>query len=153
MLSFKPYEPSLDKAIMEIYSHNLKYLELSHECFSEELIIGLQEKPDKVSREHKHVEVVFFKGEPIGILDYLEHFRAKNSLYIGLLLVKNHQQGYGTQIFDALVKRYLEYEKVELGVLTNNSKGIRFWRKQGFEIFATVEYERNLKVHKMMKLF
>ncbi|MDR1605853.1 MAG: hypothetical protein LBS41_01935 [Streptococcaceae bacterium] len=152
MLYYQPYDISLNADVMQIYANNLDYLTLANEEFDQETLIqGLMERPNGVPLSQKQVRLVYRADKPVAIVDYILGYKTATSLYIGLLLVKDRGQGIGSQILADLNHRYPEFQILELGVLTNNIRGLNFWQGQGFEIIDTVAYQGTLKVHRMQK--
>ena len=93
--------------------------------------------PDGVRKNQKNYRLISFNDEILGVVDYLTHYPEKNTVLIGLLIIKNdkQKQGLGTKIF-----RYLEnsfknknFLKIRIGVLVDNQIGLSFWKKQNFK--------------------
>ena len=93
--------------------------------------------PNGVHKNQKNYRLISFNNEILGVVDYLTHYPEKNTILIGLLIIKNNKQkqGLGTKIF-----RYLEnsfknknFLKIRIGVLVDNQIGLSFWKKQNFK--------------------
>ena len=93
--------------------------------------------PDGVRKNQKNYRLISFNDEILGVVDYLTHYPEKNTVLIGLLIIKNdkQKQGLGTKFF-----RYLEnsfknknFLKIRIGVLVDNQIGLSFWKKQNFK--------------------
>ena len=93
--------------------------------------------PDGVHKNQKNYKLISFNDEILGVVDYLTDYPEKNTVLIGLLIIKNdkQKQGLGTRIF-----RYLEnlfkdkkFLKIRIGVLVDNEIGLSFWKKQNFK--------------------
>ena len=93
--------------------------------------------PDGVHKNQKNYKLISFNDEILGVVDYLTDYPEKNTILIGLLIIKNdkQKQGLGTKIF-----RYLEnsfknknFLKIRIGVLVDNQIGLSFWKKQNFK--------------------
>ena len=93
--------------------------------------------PDGVHKNQKNYKLISFNDEILGVVDYLTDYPEKNTVLIGLLIIKNdkQKQGLGTKIF-----RYLEnsfknknFLKIRIGVLVDNQIGLSFWKKQNFK--------------------
>ncbi|WP_261787340.1 GNAT family N-acetyltransferase [Fusobacterium polymorphum] len=102
----------------------------------------------------------------MGVVDYLSDYPEKDTILIGLFIIKNdkQKQGLGTKIFryndkqkqglGTKIFRYLEksfknekFLKIRIGVLVDNEIGLSFWKKQNFK-----EIERKfLKFEKSKK--
>ncbi|ATV63677.1 GNAT family N-acetyltransferase [Fusobacterium pseudoperiodonticum] len=93
--------------------------------------------PDGVHKNQKNYKLISFNDEILGVVDYLTDYPEKDTILIGLLIIKNNRQkeGIGTKIF-----RYLEnsfknknFLKIRIGVLVDNQIGLSFWKKQNFK--------------------
>ena len=93
--------------------------------------------PDGVHKNQKNYKLISFNNEILGVVDYLTDYPEKDTILIGLLIIKNdkQKQGLGTKIF-----RYLEnsfknknFLKIRIGVLVDNQIGLSFWKKQNFK--------------------
>ncbi|PIM80542.1 GNAT family N-acetyltransferase [Fusobacterium pseudoperiodonticum] len=93
--------------------------------------------PDGVRKNQKNYRLISFNNEILGVVDYLTDYPEKDTILIGLLIIKNNKQkqGLGTKIF-----RYLEnsfknknFLKIRIGVLVDNQIGLSFWKKQNFK--------------------
>lgn len=93
--------------------------------------------PDGVRKNQKNYRLISFNNEILGVVDYLTDYPEKDTILIGLLIIKNdkQKQGLGTKIF-----RYLEnsfknknFLKIRIGVLVDNQIGLSFWKKQNFK--------------------
>ncbi|WP_335985384.1 N-acetyltransferase [Fusobacterium polymorphum] len=88
----------------------------------------------------------------MGVVDYLSDYPEKDTILIGLFIIKNdkQKQGLGTKIFryndkqkqglGTKIFRYLEksfknkkFFKIRIGVLVDNEIGLSFWKKQNFK--------------------
>ena len=107
--------------------------------------------PNGVQKNQKNYRLISFNDEILGVVDYLIDYPEKDTILIGLFIIKNdkQKQGLGTKIF-----RYLEnlfkdkkFLKIRIGVLVDNEIGLFFWKKQNFK-----EIERKfLKFEKSKK--
>ena len=107
--------------------------------------------PNGVQKNQKNYRLISFNDEILGVVDFLSDYPEKDTILIGLFIIKNdkQKQGLGTRIF-----RYLEnlfkdkkFLKIRIGVLVDNEIGLSFWKKQNFK-----EIERKfLKFEKSKK--
>lgn len=107
--------------------------------------------PNGVQKNQKNYRLISFNDEILGVVDFLSNYPEKDTILIGLFIIKNdkQKQGLGTKIF-----RYLEnlfkdkkFLKIRIGVLVDNEIGLFFWKKQNFK-----EIERKfLKFEKSKK--
>ena len=93
--------------------------------------------PDGVHKNQKNYKLISFNDEILGVVDYLTHYPEKNTVLIGLLIIKDdkQKQGLGTKIFRYLEKlfRNKKFLKIRIGVLVDNEIGLSFWKKQNFK--------------------
>ena len=93
--------------------------------------------PNGVQKNQKNHRLISFNDEILGVVDFLSDYPEKDTILIGLFIIKNdkQKQGLGTKIF-----RYLEnlfkdkkFLKIRIGVLVDNEIGLSFWKKQNFK--------------------
>ena len=93
--------------------------------------------PDGVHKNQKNYKLISFNDEILGVVDYLTHYPEKNTVLIGLLIIKDdkQKQGLGTKIFRYLEKLFKneKFLKIRIGVLVDNQIGLSFWKKQNFK--------------------
>lgn len=93
--------------------------------------------PDGVQKSQKNYRLVSFNDEILGAVDYITGYPEKNTLFIGLLIIKNnkHRQGFGGKIFNYLEDLFKSegFLKVRLGVIADNEIGFSFWKKRNFK--------------------
>ena len=107
--------------------------------------------PNGVQKNQKNYRLISFNDEILGVVDYLSDYPEKDTILIGLFIIKNdkQKQGLGTKIFRYLEKLFKnkKFLKIRIGVLANNEIGLSFWKKQNFK-----EIERKfLKFEKSKK--
>ena len=78
-------------------------------------------------------------GGVVGILDLTKEYPEQTSFWIGLLLIHGNLHGkkIASRVVNAVLNaaKVLGYKSAQLGVIENNTKGINFWKKHGFDIF------------------
>ena len=93
--------------------------------------------PDGVQKSQKNYRLVSFNDEILGTVDYITGYPEKNTIFIGLLIIKNnkHRQGFGEKIFNYLEDLFKSegFLKIRLGVIADNEIGFSFWKKQNFK--------------------
>ena len=107
--------------------------------------------PNGVQKNQKNYRLISFNDEILGVVDFLSDYPEKDTILIGLFIIKNdkQKQGLGTKIFRYLEKlfRNKKFLKIRIGVLVDNEIGLSFWKKQNFK-----EIERKfLKFEKSKK--
>ena len=107
--------------------------------------------PNGVQKNQKNYKLISFNDEILGVVDFLSDYPEKNTILIGLFIIKSdkQKQGLGTKIFRYLEKSFKnkKFLKIRIGVLVDNKIGLSFWKKQNFK-----EIERKfLKFEKSKK--
>ena len=90
-----------------------------------------------VQKNQKNYRLISFNDEILGVVDFLSDYPEKNTILIGLFIIKSdkQKQGLGTKIFRYLEKSFKnkKFLKIRIGVLANNEIGLSFWKKQNFK--------------------
>lgn len=93
--------------------------------------------PDGAQKNQKNYKLVSFNNEILGAVDYITGYPEKNTVFIGLFIIKNnkHGQGFGRKIFNYLENLFKSegFLKIRLGVIADNEIGFSFWKKQNFK--------------------
>ena len=93
--------------------------------------------PNGVQKNQKNYRLISFNDEILGVVDFLSDYPEKDTILIGLFIIKNdkQKQGLGTKIFRYLEKSFKnkKFLKIRIGVLANNEIGLSFWKKQNFK--------------------
>ncbi len=137
-----PNEIILDVAL-EIYLSNPNYFIMSSgkPATKEDLIRDISIYPDVIEISKKNTRLYLQNELPIGIVDFILGFPNSDTVYIGLLIVdsKYKLKGFGSQIYKDLETEFkeLDYSRVRIGVMIENTEGLNFWNKMGFTIQKT----------------
>lgn len=147
---------------LEIYKSNVEYFRL---CGTEKIDINTLKKdlealPEGVKSEQKHFYVYYDEKAPIGIVDMIAKFPDDDAVYIGLLLVSSsrHRKGFGTQMYESIEREVKDFgfERIRLGVIETNIKGMVFWEQLGFTkvktVYSTINKEIRTLVNVMEKI-
>ena len=90
-----------------------------------------------VQKNQKNYRLISFNDEILGVVDFLSDYPEKDTILIGLFIIKNdkQKQGLGTKIFRYLEKSFKnkKFLKIRIGVLVDNKIGLSFWKKQNFK--------------------
>ncbi len=93
--------------------------------------------PNGVQKNQKNYRLISFNDEILGVVDFLSNYPEKDTILIGLFIIKNdkQKQGLGTKIFRYLEKSFKnkKFLKIRIGVLVDNEIGLSFWKKQNFK--------------------
>ena len=92
--------------------------------------------PPDIDYKNKYVFLIKYKDEFIGAVDLIKGYPAKDTAYIGLLLLSENMQGrgLGEASYKAIEKYILnnfQITKIQLSYVESNPV-IKFWEKQGF---------------------
>ncbi|HOB09556.1 MAG TPA: GNAT family N-acetyltransferase [Limnochordia bacterium] len=100
--------------------------------------------------------LICLENKYVGIIDFLESNPSDNCPWIGLLMIhgKYHRKGYGNTAYNLFEEKLKQhgYNKVHIGILTDNVGAKRFWTSLGFRFYTyklwqgkTIEcYEKQL---------
>ena len=93
--------------------------------------------PNGVQKNQKNYRLISFNDEILGVVDFLSDYPEKDTILIGLFIIKNdkQKQGLGTKIFRYLEKSFKnkKFLKIRIGVLVDNEIGLSFWKKQNIK--------------------
>jgi ribosomal protein S18 acetylase RimI-like enzyme len=95
------------------------------------------EIPPTLNSKNKIVMSIVLNNKIIGVIDYLIGYPNNKTIYLGLLLISENEQGkkLGKLSYDILEKSFSKlngFSIIRLSVLETNFKGISFWLKMGF---------------------
>ena len=87
--------------------------------------------------EDKFVTGFFVNEKMIGFADIYRHWNAPHKAHIGFLIFAPTARGagYGSSAvmqIEALAASWAGINTLRIGVIANNQRGLRFWRKMGF---------------------
>lgn len=142
----------------EIYRSNMEYFEI---CGTKEISLDtiyedLNSLPERVDKGQKLFGLVYYDDEPIALLDLIKSYPDSDSFYIGLLLIEGSKRGtsYGSNVYEFIEDKMksLGFKKGRLGVLDNNPKALKFWKKMGYEVINTVDYENQPKRNRTVNI-
>ena len=94
-------------------------------------------KPDGVKVDDKVLlSIVSDQKQLVGVFDLLKGYPDPTTLNLGLMLLEpsSRGKGIGTKAYKVLEEWIVsrQFNKVRLGVLFGNEKGLSFWRKMGY---------------------
>ena len=136
-------------ALMKTNPGYFSYLQ-EKEVTYEQVIEDMTELPPNTDASAKYF-VGFYQNDKLdAIMDYIDGYPEKNTLFIGLFMIHgiNQGKGYGKRIMlDFMRRAKLDgYEFVRLGCVDHNKEGFAFWSSLGFtEIKRVVSSGENRK--------
>ena len=94
-------------------------------------------KPDGVKENDKVLLGIFTEQKQlIGVFDIIKGYSGPRTLSLGLMLIapSSRGKGMGNKAYKLLEKWVItqQFDKVRLGVLFGNEKGLRFWKSMGY---------------------
>lgn len=164
MEKIKWSKASTDKEIemlWKIYQSNTEYFLMTSEEKVERqtLIYNLQDLPPNCTAEQKEFLLIYYDGYPMALMDLITNFPDEDCAYIGLFLVEgaHHSHGIGKEIFEEIEKELCKrnFQRIRLGVIEQNKRGLKFWKKLGFVeqkiVNSTIRPDKEWIVHVMEK--
>lgn len=99
--------------------------------------------PPGIPFEQKYY-VGFFDGDKlIAIMDLIDGYPNRDTIFIGFFMMNAEEQGkgIGTLIIQEVLAyvKSLGYPYCQLGIDENNPQSNHFWKKQGFKVFNQVK--------------
>ncbi|WP_204122901.1 GNAT family N-acetyltransferase [Lacticaseibacillus mingshuiensis] len=147
MLTFEPItqEYQLQQALT-VYQANQAYFDLTQEVPTASSVRrDLATRPDGISATRKLFALIREGKEVRGVLDILHGYPDAKTDYIGLLLIAEHHQGWGTKVVQQSVadaqKRGVQV--LTLAVLVNNPNARGFWQAMAFTAFGDATAQIN----------
>lgn len=121
-------------------SENYALLEGGNPDFEAEAVDFFERTSPQRMPEEKHTLGVFEGEKCVGLVDFLEDYPEEKIDWIGFLLLipEVGKHGLGRQIHQIISKfaQSKGTEKIRLGVLQNNPRGLRFWQSLAYEKIA-----------------
>lgn len=132
ILNFKLVGPHDAQRLYDLYLATPGYFKL---LGSKAPKLGEVKKDIEMTVEHdsgRRIELVYYKDELIGSLDYKLHFPEHGDLTINLLMIREDRQnqGLGEKVMHQLESRFADRtQRILASVLGNNPRGARFWER------------------------
>ncbi|MFR7592293.1 MAG: GNAT family N-acetyltransferase [Longibaculum sp.] len=142
----------LDQELYDFHCHQKQYYQLDKDNFSyQSLNEDIVSTPPGFENHEHHCYKINKDHQLIGYIDYLVGYRYSmqhdsHYIWIGLFLIDEKVQncGYGHIIIQHFLDLWKnQYKSVQLGCMTNNEKGLRFWQSFGFEKIAEAKAGQN----------
>lgn len=77
----------------------------------------------------------------LAVIDFIEKYPDSASGYLGFFILANerHHQGIGKRLFKMLEEaaRQCGLSRIELACFASNKPGLRFWKKEGYQLIRT----------------
>lgn len=113
--------------------------------------------PGKTEDDKIVIGIFDQKNEIISYIDVVKNYPEEESYWIGLLLVDPLQRskGVGERIISEFIKKVktIGVSYIKLGVVEENEKAYKFWKKIGFETYYITEpREFGNKTHRVNKM-
>lgn len=94
-----------------------------------------REIPASLPNQAKHYWLIMQDGVAVGVIDLLEGYPDKTSIYVGLLMMAHHRQGHGRAVMTQLGEAFAKhgYQRITLAVVAANQPARAFWEAIGFK--------------------
>lgn len=94
-------------------------------------------KPDGVPDKDKVIFGIFnIQSQLVGVFDLIKGYSAPKTLSLGLMMLEpfSRGKGIGNKAYEALEQWAMseQFNKVRLGALIGNEKGLRFWHRMDY---------------------
>ncbi len=115
-------------------------------------------RPDGVVDKDKVIFGIFNdQKQLVGVFDLIKSFSGQRTLSLGLMLIDpvSRRQGIGNKAYNLLEEWaiYKQFNKVRLGVLFGNEKGLRFWKSMGYTSTEEVRTQMRPNLSKQVMVF
>lgn len=143
MYTFAPVNTAAAKAaVLAIYKQNRDYYRVigapmpSADTVEEDI----NALPNGIDIHAKHFWLIQQDGTNIGVIDLVESYPEKATIYVGLLEIAEHGKGHGRAVMEQLGAAFKQhgYKHLELGVVSDNKDGLAFWTALGLTPVRTV---------------
>lgn len=93
-----------------------------------------REIPSAVRDEAKHYWLVADGKQTVGVIDLVEGYPDKETIYVGLLEILQRRQGHGAAVLKQLTAAFAGhgYKRLELATVHADRAAAAFWQAQGF---------------------
>jgi GNAT superfamily N-acetyltransferase len=94
-------------------------------------------RPDGIDNNDKVILGIFDASDQLaGVFDLIKSFPNSRTLMLGLMLLDPscRGKGYGSMAYEILEEWAVSesFNKIRIGVLFGNERGLKFWEKTGF---------------------
>lgn len=91
--------------------------------------------PSGVDRKAKHYWLIMSGEETVGVIDLIESYPDKATIYVGLLQIADRGKGHGAAVIQQLSDAFKQhgFRHMELAVVLGNDDAFAFWQAQGFK--------------------
>lgn len=141
-----------------VLSGNEYYLRLTDEypLTVKRFLQNITELPPGAQLRQKHFLTVYRQKEPIALMDAVEGYPDRQTIFLGLLAVERQRQkqGLGSAIVAKLEKAAVKagFKRLRLGCWKKNECGMRFWQGKGFLPVGTASKEELVILEKIFSL-
>ena len=133
---FQLVEEDLLHIVLEIINSNPQYNILENGIPTRTIV----EAKSQILNQNTESYLICLENKYVGIIDSLESNPSDNCPWIGLLMIhgKCHRKGYGKTAYNLFEEKLKQqgYDKVHIGILTDNVGAKRFWTSLGFRFYT-----------------
>lgn len=137
--------------IYDLCKSNVQYYHYAKQELTHESILSdIDELPQGKTKSDKYYLGFYEKDLLVAIIDLIDMFPDKQTIYISFFMIRKSQQGKG--IASAIIKELIqhfkqnEYHFVRLSVILENKEAMQFWKKIGFVSTDKIVSLENCKV-------
>lgn len=107
----------------------------------EDCIADITALPPGKSMADKNYLLLSDEVGDLAVIDFIEKYPDSASGYLGFFILANerHHQGIGKRLFKMLEEaaRQCGLSRIELACFASNKPGLRFWKKEGYQLIRT----------------
>lgn len=129
------------KQVFQVYDTNQDFFLLTEgkKTTVKKSINDINALPPNTDISQKTYVSIWKDDKVVAVLDLIEGYPWKTSVWLGLLLVHGslHSRKIGSSILNAVLTsaKKAGYKSIQLGVFENNVRGLAFWQRHGFNVF------------------
>lgn len=145
-------------AVLKLYQSNEEYYTVTqnHPVSVKDCIHDMTECPPGTAAEQKYYLGYYQKENLTAVMDFVDGYPDRGTVYIGLFIIDRafHGTGTGTAILSPFLAamKELGYQRVQLGCFESNAAGKKFWTKLGFTVDETVDRTEEETCRRLMKM-
>lgn len=146
--------------VLRIFQANPAYFKLTSGAAADrsDVLEAMTQKPEQAMAENKHTRLIQrFMGdaaESVAVVDWLDDFPESGIRYLGLFMTDAslHGTGVSREILEWLLEDFRQggTRAVRLGVIAENERALRFWKRAGFSEVRRVAHTRGELAHEVV---
>lgn len=152
----RPVDERLVEPAAELLAQNAEYFSLIGQLLPgpRDVEEDLAALPPGMTAESKSYLLVYHKGQPAAVLDFVTGYPRPSCGFIGLFVLATplHRQGLGGQLLRLVEQaaRACGLDSLRLGCYAANLPGAAFWKKQGFAVVEERTLQETSGEHRLL---